>query len=66
MLRQVVAFFKKQQMVWRTPPWSNRDEDRYENARDGPGGGGLLPYVGYIGMCHVAVKGTVFKQFTVG
>ena len=54
-------------MVWRTPPWSNRDEDRYENARDGPrAGGGLLPYVGNIGMCHVAVKGMVFKQFTVG
>ena len=29
-------------------------------------GEGLLPYVGNIGMCHVALKGMVFKQFTVG
>ena len=31
----------------------------------GRGGGGLLPYMGYIGVC-AAVKGMVFKQFTLG
>ena len=30
----------------------------------GGGGGGALPYMGYIGIC--AVKGMVFKQFTLG
>ena len=30
-------------------------------------GGGALPYMGYIGMCRCdAVKGMVFKQFTLG
>ena len=28
-------------------------------------GGGVLPYMGYIGVC-AAVKGMVFKQFTLG
>ena len=30
------------------------------------GGGGGLPYVGYIGTACAAVKGMVFKQFTLG
>ena len=33
----------------------------------GGGGGGVLPYMDYIGMCRcAAVKGMVFKQFTLG
>ena len=33
----------------------------------GRGGGGVLPYMDYIGMCRcAAVKGMVFKQFTLG
>ena len=28
-----------------------------------PGGGGELPYIGYIGMVYDTVKGMVFKQF---
>ena len=28
-------------------------------------GGGVLPYMGFIGVC-AAVKGMVFKQFTLG
>ena len=31
--------------------------------RSARGGGGVLPYMGYIGT---AVKGMVFKQFTLG
>ena len=30
--------------------------------QDSGPGGGVLPYMGHIGMC--AVKGMVFKQFT--
>ena len=30
----------------------------------GGGGGGVLPYMGYIGMCRG--EGYVFKQFTLG
>ena len=29
-----------------------------------PGGGGVLPYMGFIGMCRC--EGMVFKQFTPG
>ena len=39
--------------------------DLYTPGRWEGGGGGVLPYMGYIGVC-AAVKGMVFKQFTLG
>ena len=42
-------------------------EESYDKGSAFPGGGGgVLPYMGYIyGYC-AAVKGMVFKQFTLG
>ena len=42
----------------------SRDHLRLVITKPLEGGGGELPYMGYIGMCPV--KGMVFKQFTLG